>query len=49
MSPEDSANLLSFGIAILCLGFAVSMAIDEIKDYLIDRLHKKAKGRKINE
>lgn len=41
MTPEDYANVISLGVSILFFGIAASMFLDELKDYLIDRLHRK--------
>ena len=44
MEPElerSIVEILSCAIAVVLLGFALSMVIDEIKDYLVERLEEK--------
>lgn len=38
---EAAVAFLGLGISLLFLAFALCMFLDEIKDYLIDRLHRK--------
>ena len=48
-AAEAAANFLSLGIAVLLLGWALSALIDEIKDYVLDKMREKYEREKANE
>lgn len=48
-AAEAAANFLSLGISLLFLGWALCSLIDEIKDYVLDKLHERYEKEKANE
>ena len=45
-TEEAAANFLSLGVSLLFLGWVLCSLIDEIKDCILDRIHKKQRKLK---